>query len=349
MTTTPLFPIAISSQLDDTGVERVHAADLTPVTRASYFVVPTQLYGTVILDAGWLNSIDGGDTFNYVPPPDTPGVFVGTTMFITQVGQYLWRAGSSSGNYNWRYSSDGITWSSSMTMTPTFSTLGILWTGSAYVLWGSEYTFISATGADGTWSAARTTVAGGGIASCANIGDTLVATRIDSSSLRVSQDAGTSWATVTLTGNVGMVFADSANFLAFDFSSNTVHISPTGLAGSWQAVVISPPEDGDGAFTACKDDDSRWLYIASNGKCFVSDNDGTSWAQGALLPSDGSLGSPYNNAAVFADGYFYALSLNSGDGSSNGIFRSPDGVEPWVLVHSEGVDTGIVLGKFKPL
>lgn len=342
MTTTPLFPIALSSQLDDTGVERVHATGLSLITRATWAAPPAALYLGISDLLTLQKSTDGGLTFQATPPT---GVDDSTGNTVVQAGGRL---------YHWarvQNPNKTVTSTDGNIYIPTTGIVGfnagmssLIKTASEwqfYVVNGLNYAYASSNGVDfsprsfssGTvYRPVRTAAAILGIGASADLQFTL---SLDDG---MTHNSYAESAFQSSAGIQSLLATDAGTFIAFGRSPSnalTVGRSPTALPGSWSTSTL-PESTSVYPLYSTKNTTGRLLVALSNGRVYYSDDDGNSWSRGADLPyaspPSAILARGYaDNKFIWAEaaGAFFAAT-EQGSGI-NQLYSSPDGVQPWVL------------------
>lgn len=193
MTTTPLFPIALSSQLDDTGVERVHAANTKMIALPEYVLsvaVPT------ILMNGFGESeffmIEKGTISSPFAAPESPDFCAQVQRLST--GRLLARRSSKT-----FYKDDIAAWVD--TGNALDDNPALLESGGVLITSPSGGGAIKRSVDFGvTWSTVLLSGAGPLVDFCA-CGSTLIALCSNTSNrVYTSVDAGLTWAQATLTG-----------------------------------------------------------------------------------------------------------------------------------------------------
>ena len=324
-----IVPAAVSSQLDDSGKERIHMAPLPDSYARPIWIpsVPPQLvFAGEIAGARLLVSSDGGLT--WPTTVDTGGMSAANSLANegSRIGRHTALAG--------RFSADGT----------TFADIAGDLSGTGAPMWslytGSEYLRMSVGGlrasADGVTYAARTIPALGvpnsAVNSVAKRGNNIVCSYLVGATNRVlsSVDNGATWAAVS-TGSTTQLVATDTSFLAFVGSSGRVDRATTGANGTWSFNMATLPlSTGFVRGAAYSPELDRVVVANGAGQIFFSNNDGSNWTAAATLLPD-IIDQVDNTGLIYAHGRFI-LVYHTIDTSY--IYTSEDG-DTWTQRHSE--------------
>lgn len=332
-----LVPIAISSQLDDTGEERIHAAQFTPGIRIPYSPPLTAIYADIKLDTFLAQAIDG---LTFTDDLQAGGT-IGTNISVGAGGGRLFRFGSTIG----RVTTDGTTFLDCTNVTGSGAAVRrVIYTEDEWLLFKNTTNVLFSS--DGVDFASRSLPASFN-GDAAMIGDTIVAAQVSTTSIMRSTDKGVNWATVNtgITSTTHRVLATPTGFLTFGSNSgNAIRKSLDGSLGTWSSIAAPGAEPIMCA--AHNTTTGRVIAVARFGVTWYSDDDGETWTQGGTIPMDTSALAPANSI-LFANDLVYMVGQDVN--SDFGIYTTPDGVA-WTLRHSGG-DFGTVyetLAAFSP-
>lgn len=343
--TTSIIPAAVSSQLDNTGEERIHIANIVPggVVRTAF--VPsfdsvfisqqanTQLYYSLDAPVSAFTTVETGGTFS------GGGVghlfFANGRMFHTRIANRT------------RSSTDNSSWVGTTGFNPGGSIGTLLHDGSQYVAYCDFDTnrWVSANGT--SWSAQ----AMGFTASSprfATKGSSVVGLVSTANTIRLSTDGGVSFSAVDMGGTVTTFqnrfpLATANRFIVFGVNNASpfqtmLKWSTTGAAGTWTEVnlpigTFSGPHLWQAAVNT---DTGRIIAVYSNGAVYYSDDEGSTWTAGtSLLNSQSDLA---RTRMIYSprNGRMYYLGFYNDGGAINEdrLYSSPDGVQAWTLHYS---------------
>lgn len=334
--TTPLFPIAVSSQLDVTGKERVHAAREQHTTRVPF--VPLN-YVYVLMDgtSTLLRSSDGGQTWPDLIDSGGSASSI-DALFLDGTGNRLTRDQPISG----RTSTDGS----------TFETIGGALSGTGFPMWhlwtGDEWLRRSAGGmrasTDGVTYSTRT-IPGLGTAdtaanSFAKLGSNIIFHyRVGTTDyLCLSNDNGLTWSSFNFGQAITQLVATANKFLAFVGSSGAVLESPTGASGTWFSAGTLPSSVGFVRMASYNEADNVLVVVNGASQVYISYDEGVTW-ENPLTPFTNFEDHVSVRGLVFAYNNFILVHRNTSNDSL--IYTSPDGVT-WTLRYTTSTFLGCI-------
>lgn len=347
MTTTPLFPIALSSQLDSTGVERVHAADLSLVVRAVWEAPPPPpdtIYIARDFEAFLRTSLTGSSFPTQVP---TGMGLPGSEIAVQTAGGKLYHLGQTG---LVRVSSDGVNFAPATGIFGSFNTPGsgvIVKVGSEWQLYSSGMLHVSTDGIAFTERVAANNGYG------AHIGNTIV---YGGSTFGISLDAGVTFSTYARPA----AFASSSSYRIMKevpgqgfiyFANSTgnnlaIATSSSGLSGSW--VMKTAPTTFPASNVAVDPTTNRIFLVVRNTSNFTfdlwtSDDFGNSWTARATGPM-GAANDSNPRTLIWYNGWLYYPPVQGGGVTR--IYRTDFTGAAWsqVASYSGGLDVNSMCG-----
>lgn len=346
---TNLIPIAISSQLDVTGEEKIHAANYELVIRPQWAPPPAPDASIYIALNNALTlgvSVDGAATFT-----DTPATGV-IASSVNNVGAtdgrlYHWSQPAATNNtftttdYTNFTRTTGISGFSG-TLTTNLIKTSTEW--QLYVVNSANYAYYST---DGVAFSMRTFTSGA-VRRPVQFGTKLLGIAISAgNALAVSTDEGVTFASYTITGfNTSngiqsVAVTPSGNFVIFGRNTSnilTIGRSATGLSGSW-TVEAGPVSTTAHPVYSAVTPAGRIVFVLSDGRTYYSDNEGVSWTAGAVVPFN-SPPSVSTTTATPAHKFVYApttgafLITTEQGGGVNRLYKSTDSTDSWTLMYT---------------
>lgn len=337
-----LVPIAISSQLDDTGEERIHAAQFTPTIRTPYIEL-NYVYALIAGSSNLLRSTDGGLTWpDLVDSGGSASAL--SALFLDGTGNRLTRDQAISG----RTSTDGDNF---VTITGSLS-------GTGFPTWhlytGTEWLRRSAGGmrasSDGIDYSVRTIpslgTADNSYNSFAKLNNNIIFmyTVGSTGNLCYSTDNGATWASFVL-GLSTQLVATANRFLAFVGAAGRVDMSTSGASGTWTSSYSTLPSASSSVRLAAYSPTlGRVVVQAGTGSFWRSDDEGDTWT-GPYFPLPVSILDAVNvRGMIFAHNRFIA-SIRTNTNLSK-IYTSDDGIT-WVERYSTAADYVGILADFE--
>lgn len=339
-----LVPIAISSEIDDTGVERVHAAKFTPTVRPAWVAPSSAIYLGLNNELNLKKSIDGG--LNFTETPNTGVVASSTNSVVATAGRM----------YHWSFVDDPNNTFTTIDGTNFTRTTGISgFTASMseliktstewqlYVNNGIDYLYVSTNGVDFVLR----TFATGPVRRPVQFGTKILGIgTATGNTLVVSTDEGLTYSSYTIgdfnstTGIQSLAVTPSGNYIAFGRNGSgnfAIGTSATGLSGSW--TVVPGPTLSTYALCSAVTPAGRILVVLADGATYYSDNEGSTWTAGALVTyaspptAIAVVSNPVNVLLYAQDAEAFLVATAQGSGVFE-VYRSVDGVAPWVLVYT---------------
>jgi hypothetical protein len=341
MTVNSIVPVAVSSQLDNTGEERIHLANTVEVTRTPWVAPVPRLYVAVDTETSLRWSVDGASFPNTVATGlSSPG----TEPCVMSAGGRLYHLGSGTSN---RTSTNASTFAAVAGLPASGAGVGtMIKLGSEWQWYGGSM-YVSADGINFTQ---RTITSGvvNLVSRPAIIGNTVVC-KATGNRINVSVDGGSTFTEQQLTafnsfeGFQRTLAVDEFRFILFGRAAATSNLligrSTTGGSGTW--TTAAGPATATCHGVAFDPDAYRIVMVLQTGATYYSDDEGATWSPGAAVPYGGALALPpeQTNNMIFSEGYFYFCAAQ-GSGV-NHVYRSPDGVTAWSLVFTGPSTLGI--------
>lgn len=320
---TPLVPIAISSQLDVTGEERIHAAKYTLTNRPAWVASPNQFYAASGNQTYLAKSVDGGTTF-----PTTVSTGLGTissTTTVSAAGSKLFQWNGSAG----AVSSDGSTFTPMVYGSSMGNVSEVIYAGGKWLAGCQMEVHVSADGVN--FSALDFN----GLIQPAMLGNTIVG-GTGGTAVNHSVNAGVAFSTYTVTGmaKTDAVLATDTGFVMFGRAPTTSNLvvakSATGLTGSW--TVAAGPSTSFILAVARNATTGRIVLFNAAGNTYYSDDSASTWTAGAAnLYTAGDIIPPFTRRMT-CDGTKFLLCVRQESGN-NRIYSSPNGVTDWSFVY----------------
>lgn len=274
-----LVPIAVSSQLDVSGEERIHAAGYNSIIRPTWAPIPPSIFVGMDSSSLLLRSQDYGAS--WPATVDSGGSAVGTSaLYLAGAGGRLTRYTPTLA----RTTIDGSTFVDCTGIGSGFPYWGI-YTGEAWLL---QTALGIRRSTDGIGYSSVSALTGSSTLQnyVARLGDIILCNGSANSNAAIrSTDKGLTWAAVTGGGpsRATCIVATNTRFLMFTGGSAACSYSTTGATGSWLAG--GPMSIPFPARTAAYDAvNNRVLVITSGGSVHASDDEGTTWSQLGYLP-----------------------------------------------------------------
>lgn len=335
MTTNSLVPIAVSSQFDASGDERVHAVTTSLVVRATWQPPPPpvlRLYVAVDTETQLRRSLDGGASFTDTVP--TGLTSVGTEPAVMAAGGRLFHLGSST---TARVSTDAVNFSAVTGIPYNAGSGTIIKVGTEWQWYGGDL-YISTDGASFTQRSLSSGVINF-VKRPAVMGTTIVGTA-SGNRINVSTNSGVTFTEQQLTAfisseGIQRTLATPTGFLLFGRATGSGNLligrSPTGLLGSW--TTAAGPATAIVHGVSRDPINSRIVIVLQTGETWYSDDNGVVWEGGASCPYAGAGSFPpaQENNMIFSDGYFYFTAAQGG--GVNRIYRTQDGEAAWQQVY----------------
>lgn len=318
-----IIPAAVSSQLDDSGRERIHMANRPDTFGKQAWippVVPQYVFAGIDSSENLLRSMDGGLTW----PDEIPHGGLTGLALLANGNSRITRFQSLQG----RTSVDGSTF---VSLTGNLSGTGFpmwsLWTGDEW-LWrsvgGLRYS------ADGVDYQVRTIpnigIPNSTYTSVAKLGSNIISTYVTSTLNRLlySSDNGATFSIVN-TGtaqNYTSLVATSDRFLAFRGASGLVDMSMSGAEGTWTLSYADFDTPNPVIASAYSPELNRIVVKTGTPASFhYSDDNGLTWNGPYFLPI-GTVG--FEGKMIYVFGKF--ISIDAFGGNTSAIHTSTDGV-----------------------
>lgn len=349
-----IVPAAVSSQLDNTGEERIHIANTVPggVVRSPW-VAPPSPFESVFMS--WAGSTllpygtDAGQTtFTTV---DAGGIVSVSETRVFHTNNRLFTTRSSGRT---RVSDDGLIWSGVTGLSQSGAIQTLLHNGTQYIGFTESGTtcWVSADG--NTWSsqALGFTIVSGRVA---QKGSSIVAFASTNNAIRLSTDNGATYSSVSMGGSVtnfskSFPLATANRFLVFGVNTSSpfqsvVKWSTTGAAGTWTEVNLPIGGlSGPNLYQACVNTDTgRIVAVYSTGDVYYSDDEGSTWSAGTSLLQNTFYSATTEMMKYSSlNGRVYYLGFYSDGGAIDDyrLYSSPDGVTAWTLHFSQNSADG---------
>lgn len=331
-----IVPAAVSSQLDQSGEERIHIANIVPggVTRTPY-TPPLEI--TTMYAAQFSNTLlyISADATAWPGTTVAPGLTAASEQLVDSYGGKIHFMNSNGGRVC--HDSTGAAWANctglpggtiikSMFYIPANGPTPAKWWAVAES--GTQiYSSTDGVAFSGSALNASSTSWQGSVAR----GQIAIVTGVSMGTRRTA-DGGATWATVSTgsvflnkivdsgTAFVGIGNSDTANILvSSDGTSWTGKTYPGQTGGVFKRNLAYAPGVGSGI--------GRFLLTLSNGATVYSDDDGQTWLAGASAGTAPTDSSPLDNAMVYAHGFFV---MQGGGAGFSTVVTSPDGVSNFV-------------------
>jgi hypothetical protein len=320
-----LVPAALSSQLDVSGEEKIHAAPYATIVRPVFFIPPTPVYAAR-QGSELLVSYDGGFTW---PTKVATGGADSSSVVLNTGGGRLTRYTPTAG----RTTTDVTTFAALTGLSGSGFSSGAIRTASEWLVFAAGGIRAST---NGIAYVARTSPAVPYSSSMpARLGSNILfVSTAANNSLGYSANDGATWGSITThsgtTMHYTLLIAGTSRFLAFTGTNGTVHKSNTGASGTWSTGTSVPT-----VFTirsGCRNPlTGRIVVINALGQSFFTDDDGDTWNAGSVGIGNYQDNGSRDATTIFANGrYICAAHTTTG---LDVIYTSEDG-DTWTLRYS---------------
>lgn len=349
MTINSIVPVAVSSQLDNSGEERIHIANTVPggVIRQPWVAPPSPFESIFImdrLDSTFLVHADNDDNTNFPIYQATGGLAYGSAFpTVHGINGKLFSFRPTSNRT--RVSDDGINWVGTTGLVGAGAVWSAIHTGTEYLIFPDSGTD-NLYSADGlTWSTRARLSGYNELSGVAKKGNTIINSTTTANTLHVSTDNGLTQTAVNTGGtslNELRVVATANRFVALGYRTSPSIVtmskwSTTGAAGTWTETTLTGSSLSN-YIMAYLPNINRIIAIALTGrKIWISDDEGSTWSDsGVLAPNRNHLSIRWSEA----NQRLYWLCSNLSDGNTNYYLRSSvDGLD-WSTIHwSPGINS----------
>jgi hypothetical protein len=342
MTVNSIVPVAVSSQLDNSGEERIHIANTVPggVIRQPYVAPPNpfeSIFAMDRLDSTFLVHADNADNTNFPIYQDTGGLGYGSVFpTVHGINGKLFSFRPSSNRT--RVSDDGINWVGTTNLTASGTVWSAIHTGTEYLIF-PDFGTNNLYSADGlTWNN-RTRLSGyNELSGIAKKGNTIINSTTTANTLHVSTDNGLTQTAVNTGGtslNELRVVATANRFVALGYRTSPSIVtmskwSTTGLAGTWTETTLVGSSLSN-YIMAYLPNINRVIAIAMTGrKIWISDDEGSTWSDsGVLAPSSNHI---YIRWSELNQRLYWLCSDLSTANTSYFLLSTTDGLD-WSTIH----------------
>lgn len=340
-----IIPAAVSSQLDNTGEERIHVANIVPggVVRTPW-VAPALPFDSIF--ASWsgnselFQSTVANPTQSDWALVEAGGLISTTETRIFNVNNRLFACRQSGRT---RTSTDAISWVSVTGLTQSGTIESIIWTGTQYIAFDSLGTLCWVSPDGVNWSSQAlgyTTLTG----RHAYKGTTVIGFASTNNTVRVNTANGVgTYSSVSMGGAVtnfskSYVTTTANRFLVFGTNTSTngnvMKWSPTGLVATWTEVTLP----GDATTTpfgqvVYNAGTNRLIAVRRDGSVYYSDDEGSTWSVGTSILQT-TFYSTIGDHIIYSatNGRVYYLGFYSDGGAIDDyrVYSTADGIT-WTL------------------
>lgn len=336
-----IVPAAISSQLDESGEERIHIANLSPVFRQPWVPQIDDIYLSYSGSTAFRYTTDEADWANTV---DTGGFVSGASVATRAhfVGGRLFRTGTSTPDRS-RVTTDGVNFTSLTGSALSGAVETLLKPATEWLFFQSGSNVgVSTDGVDITNRALGGSLQDGRVAIK---GSTILGMSTTANTARRSLDNGVTWGSVALGGatpSQGWTIATANRFLIFaqktSDNTNFLKWSTTGAAASWTEVSLPGSFSGQFVRQGCYNPEiNRVIIVMADYATYYSDDEGSTWTLGTPFPNlSGDFFSTTSYDFKFYNHKCY-LRVNAASSLEHRLYTTVDGTS-WTQIFNELTD-----------